>query len=98
MQTLKELIKKVHTEFLASDWSKEYSDLTDIHVLSDSLEAIALDTIADFIPKNKLNDFIEASEKSYTEETFKKFIPNYWEFLDEVENQFYQSLLVGLAE
>ena len=46
------------------------------------------------MPKDKLKDFIEASEQNYTEATFKKFIPNYEEFLNSVEQEFYNELLM----
>lgn len=98
MNTLKDLVNKVYTELQTTDRVTEYPDLTEKWYVADELQFIALDIMPHFIPKNKLNDFVENSEKSYTEETFKNFIPNYEEFLKEVENQFYQSLLVGLAE
>ena len=98
MQTLKELVTKVYTEFQTTDWAQEYPDLTDIHILSDTLEDIALDSITDFVPKSQLKEFIEASEQNYTEDTFKKFIPNYEEFLNSVEQEFYNELLMWLAQ
>ena len=50
-----------------------------------------------FIEKNKLEEFVESSEKSYKEETFKKYINNYSDFLDNVEQEFYNGLLVWLV-
>lgn len=98
MQTLKELVNKIYTELPTTERLKEYPDLADKWVLADILENIALDIMPDFVQRWQLKDFVEASEKDYTETTFKKFIPNYEKFLNEVENQFYQSLLIGLTE
>lgn len=98
MQTLKELINKVYSEFQTTDWANEYPDLNDKRIIADTLEDIALNSITDFVPKNQLKEFIEASEKNYTETTFKKFIPDYGEFLNSIEEEFYNELLIGLAE
>ncbi len=98
MNTLKDLVNKVYTELQATDRVKEYPDLTEKWSVADDLQFIALDIMPNFVSKSKLSDFIEASEKSYTETTFKQYVSNYSEFLNEVENQFYQSLLIGLAE
>ena len=43
-------------------------------------------------------DFVNESEESYTETTFKKYIINYSEFLDNVEQEFYNWLLIWLVE
>jgi hypothetical protein len=42
-----------------------------------------------FVEQDKLEEFVEDSEKDYKEETFKKYINNYSEFLDNVEQEFY---------
>ena len=42
-----------------------------------------------FVEKNKLEEFVDESEKIYKEETFKKYISNYSKFLDNVEQEFY---------
>ncbi|MBR7036403.1 hypothetical protein IKI14_00605 [bacterium] len=47
-----------------------------------------------FVEKGKLEEFVDESEKSYTETTFKKYITNYSEFLDSVEQEFYNGLLM----
>jgi hypothetical protein len=47
-----------------------------------------------FVEKNKLEEFVDESEKNYKEETFKKYINNYSEFLDKVEQEFYNGLLM----
>lgn len=98
MNTLKELVNKVYTELQNSAWIKEYPDLTDKSIIADELEDIALNIMPNFVPKDRLNDFVEASEKNYSESTFKEFIPNYSEFLTKVKDDFYKSLLVSLVE
>jgi len=50
-----------------------------------------------FVEKGKLEEFVEESEKNYKEDTFKKYIVNYSEFLDKIELEFYNGLLVGLS-
>lgn len=98
MNTLKELLNKVYLDLQKSDWLKEYPDLSEKRVVADSLEAIALNIISNFIEKDKLEEFVEESEKNYKEKTFKRYITNYSEFLDNVEQEFYKWLLVWLAE
>jgi hypothetical protein len=90
MNTLKELLNKVYLDLQKSDWLKEYPDLSEKRVVADSLEAIALNIISNFIEKDKLEEFVEESEKNYKEETFKRYITNYSEFLDNVEQEFYK--------
>ena len=63
-----------------------------------AVQNIALDIMPRFVEKNKLEEFVNESEKSYTESTFKKYINNYSEFLDAVEQEFYNSLLLWLTE
>lgn len=98
MNTLKELLNKVYLDLQKTDWIKEYPDLSEKRVVADSLEAIALNIISNFIEKDKLEEFVEESEKNYKEETFKRYITNYSEFLDNVEQEFYNWLLVWLVE
>ena len=47
-----------------------------------------------FVENDKLEEFVDESEKNYKEETFKKYITNYSEFLNNVEKEFYNGLLV----
>lgn len=98
MNTLKELVIKIYSDLQNSERINEYPDLSNKKVLAESLEAIALDSLEDFVPKDKLNEFADESEQSYTESTFKKYIPNYSEFLSYVENEFYNSLIIWLTE
>ena len=94
MNTLKELINKVDTDLQKSDWLNQYPDLEEKDILSEIIQNIALNMVPNFIKKNKLQEFVEESEKSYKEETFKKYINNYSEFLDAVEQEFYNGLLM----
>lgn len=98
MNTLKELLNKVYLDLQNSDWLKEYPDLSEKRVIADSLEAIALNIIPSFVDEDKLEEFTDKTEESYTESTFKKYISNYSEFLDNVEQEFYNGLLVWLTE
>lgn len=97
MNTLKDLVNKVYTELQATDRINEYPDLTEKWSVADELQFIALDIMPNFVPRDKLTDFVEASEKNYSESTFKEFIPNYEEFLNKVGENFYQSLLLSLV-
>lgn len=98
MNSLKELFNKVYLDLQKSNWIKEYPDLSEKRVIADSLEVIALNMIPDFVEKDKLEIFVNDSEINYSEETFKKYITNYSEFLDNVEQEFYNWLLMWLAE
>lgn len=98
MNSLKELLNKVYLDLQKSNWIKEYPDLSEKRVIADSLEVIALNMIPDFVEKDKLEIFVNDSEINYSEETFKKYITNYSEFLDNVEQEFYNWLLMWLAE
>ena len=93
MNNLKELINKVHEDLQKSDWIHQYPELREKDVVSDELQDIALDIMPNFVEEDKLEEFVNESEKNYKEETFKKYINNYSEFLDKVEEAFYKSLL-----
>ena len=98
MNTLKELLNKVYLDLQNSDRIDEYPDLSEKRIVAESLEAIALNIMPSFVDESSLEEFSEASEKSYTETTFKKYINNYSEFLDNVEQEFYNWLLMWLVE
>ena len=98
MNTLKELVNKVYSDLQKSDWINQYPDLSDKDVVAEIIQSLALEMMPNFVEKNKLEEFVEESEKIYKEETFKKYIANYSEFLDSVEKEFYKWLLVWLAE
>ena len=93
MNTLKELVGKIHFDLQKSDWIKEYPDLSK-KMIADELEAIALNIMPSFVDESLLDEFSKACEESYTETTFKKYISYYSEFLDNVEQEFYTGLLV----
>lgn len=97
MNTLKELLNKIYTELQSTDWIEQYPDLAEKDVVAEIIQNIALEIMPNFIEKNKLEEFVESSEKSYKEETFKKYINNYSDFLDNVEQEFYNGLLVWLV-
>ena len=97
MNTLKELVNKIYSDLQKSDWINQYPDLSDKDVVAEIIQSLALEMMPNFVEKNKLEEFVEESEKSYKEETFKKYIVNYSEFLDNVEKEFYNGLLVWLV-
>jgi len=98
MNTLKELVNKIYTDLQNSDWINQYPDLTEKTFVWDAIQWIALDIMPNFVDKDKLEEFVDESEKNYKEETFKKYISNYSEFLDNVEQEFYNGLLMWLIE
>lgn len=98
MNSLKELVNKVYADLQKSDWIEQYPDLSEKYIVAEVLQNIALEMIPNFVKKDKLEEFVNESEKNYREETFKKYIPNYSEFLDKVEQEFYNGLLVGLSK
>ena len=98
MNSLKELFNRVYTDLQESDWIKQYPDLTDKDIVAEIIQSLALEMMPNFVEKGKLEEFVAESEKSYTEMTFKKYIPNYSEFLDNVEQEFYNGLLIWLVE
>lgn len=98
MNTLKELVNKIYTDLQNSDWINQYPDLTEKTFVWDAIQWIALDIMPNFVDKDKLEEFVDESEKNYKEETFKKYITDYSEFLDNVEQEFYNGLLMWLVE
>ncbi len=89
MDTLKELVSKIYNDLQKSDWIEQYPDLTEKDIVAEIIQNIALEMMPNFVQKGKLDEFVEESEKNYKEETFKKYIDNYSEFLDNVEQEFY---------
>ncbi len=98
MNNLKELVNKVYKDLQESDWVKQYPELRQKGVVSNELQDIALDIMPDYVEKSKLKEFVSVTEENYNEDTFKKFVINYTEFLDKVEEEFYKCLLLGLTE
>ena len=98
MNTLKNLVDKIYINLQSSDWIKEYPELSKKKNIAEFLEAIALSIMPDFVAENDLDKFADECDHSYTETTFKKYIKNYSKFLDNVESEFYNSLLLSLAE
>lgn len=94
MNTLKELVNKIYNDLQRSAWIEQYPDLAEKDIVTDILQDIALDMMPSYVETGMLEEFVEESEKSYKEETFKKYIVNYSEFLDNVEKEFYNGLLV----
>lgn len=97
MNTLKELVNKIYIDLQESDWVQQYPDLTEKDVVAEVIQNLALEMIPNFVQKGKLEEFVDVSEKNYKEETFKKYIDNYSDFLDAVEQEFYNGLLVWLV-
>jgi hypothetical protein len=89
MNSLKELIDKIYNDLQKSDWIEQYPDLSEKDIVAEIIQNITLEMMPKFVEKDKLEKFVEESEKNYKEETFKKYIINYSEFLDNVEQEFY---------
>ena len=98
MNTLKELVNKIYTDLQSTDWIEQYPDLTEKDVVAEIIQNIGLEMMPSFVDKGKLEEFVDESEKNYNEETFKKYINNYSEFLNNVEQEFYNGLLIWLTE
>lgn len=98
MNSLKELLNKIYTDLQKSDWINQYPDFSEKDIVAEVIQNIALEMMPKFVKKDKLEEFVNESEKDYREDTFKKYITNYSEFLDNVEQEFYKWLLVWLTE
>ena len=94
MNSLKELIDKIYNDLQKSEWIEQYPDLAEKDIVAEVVQNITLEMMPKFVEKSKLEEFVENSEKDYKEETFKKYINNYSEFLDNVEQEFYYGLLM----
>ena len=90
MNTLKELVSKIYNDLQKSDWIEQYPDLTEKDIVAEIIQNIALEMMPNFVENDKLEEFVDESEKNYKEETFKKYITNYSKFLDNVEQEFYK--------
>ena len=97
MNSLKELIDKIYNDLQKSEWIEQYPDLAEKDIVAEVVQNITLEMMPKFVEKSKLEEFVEDSEKDYKEETFKKYINNYSEFLDNVEQEFYNWLLMWLS-
>lgn len=97
MNSLKELLNKVYNDLQWSDWIGQYPDLAEKSIVWDILQWITLNIMPKFIEENKLEEFVSESEKNYKEETFRKYIDDYPKFLDKVEQEFYNGLLMWLS-
>ena len=97
MNSLKELIDKIYNDLQKSDWIEQYPDLSEKDIVAEIIQNITLEMMPKFVGKDKLEKFVEESEKSYKEETFKKYIDDYSKFLDSVEQEFYNGLLMWLV-
>ena len=89
MNKLKDLVKVVYSNLQESEWIDEYPELKEIDVVAEIVQDIALEMMPDYVPRNKLEEFVDESEKSYNEKTFKKYVEDYSNFLDNVEQEFY---------
>ena len=97
MNSLKELIDKIYNDLQKSEWIEQYPDLAEKDIVAEVVQNITLDMMPKFVEQDKLEEFVENSEKDYKEETFKKYINNYSEFLNNVEQEFYNWLLMWLS-
>jgi len=97
MNSLKELIDKIYNDLQKSEWIEQYPDLAEKDIVAEVVQNITLDMMPKFVEQDKLEEFVENSEKDYKEETFKKYINNYAEFLNNVEQEFYNWLLMWLS-
>ena len=90
MNSLKELLNKIYTDLQKSDWINQYPDFSEKDIVAEVIQNIALEMMPKFVKKDKLEEFVNESEKDYKEDTFKRYIPNYSEFLNNVEQEFYK--------
>lgn len=97
MNKLKDLVKVVYNNLQESEWIDEYPELKEIDVVAEIIQNIALEMMPDYVSKNKLEEFVDESEKSYNEKTFEKYVENYSNFLGDVEQEFYAWLLIWLV-
>ena len=97
MNKLKDLVKVVYNNLQESEWIDEYPELKEIDVVAEIIQNIALEMMPDYVLKNKLEEFVDESEKSYNEKTFEKYVENYSNFLGDVEQEFYAWLLIWLV-
>ena len=97
MNSLKELIDKIYNDLQKSEWIEQYPYLAEKDIVAEVVQNITLDMMPKFVEQDKLEEFVENSEKDYKEETFKKYINNYAEFLNNVEQEFYNWLLMWLS-
>jgi len=97
MNKLKDLINVVYNNLQESEWVNEYPELKEMDIVSEIIQDIALEMMPDYVPRNKLEEFVDESEKSYNEKTFKKYVEDYSNFLDNVEQEFYAWLLIWLV-
>ena len=89
MNKLKDLVKVVYNNLQESEWIDEYPELKEMDVVAEIIQNIALEMLPDYVSKNKLEEFVDESEKSYNEKTFEKYVENYSNFLGDVEQEFY---------
>ncbi|MDR0369679.1 MAG: hypothetical protein LBH96_04125 [Candidatus Peribacteria bacterium] len=92
MNTVKELVSKINQDILSLRVSER---LKNPNYISSLLQSMALEKIVYYIPEDQLEEFVNESEKSFKESTFKKFIPNYEEFLRELEADFWASVILS---
>lgn len=97
MNKLKDLVKVVYNNLQESEWIDEYPELKEMDVVAEIIQNIALEMMPDYVLKNKLEEFVDESEKSYNEKTFEKYVENYSNFLGDVEQEFYAWLLIWLV-
>lgn len=98
MERLKELVDKIYVDLQDTDWIVQYPELSEKSILSEYIQESALEIMPWFVSKDKLEEFMDACDENFNESTFKKYIENYPEFLNSVEQEFYNWLLMWLAE
>lgn len=98
MNTLKDLVNKVYSDLQTSNWIIQYPELSKKKYLGEYLEALALANLEDFISEDSIDDFENESEENFKESTFKKYIKDYSKFLNAVENEFYNWLILWLVQ
>ena len=93
MTTLKELKQKINSVLASSEVDDEM--LQDSEYVSAMLDMMALQKMPAYVPDDLLEAFVTESEQSFKESTFKKFIPDYEEFLRDLEADFWASVMLG---
>jgi hypothetical protein len=96
MNSVNELIKKINTDLQTVEM--EDKELKDPQYVADVIQFLALEKIPAYVPADQLETFFNASEQNFKESTFKKFIPDYEQFLRELESDFRASVMLGDME
>ena len=95
MNSLKELNHSLKEYLQNAELRDSFPDFQDVDYLRSTVQIFALEMIPQFIPDEKLDEFMNISDENMTEETFKKYIIDYPSFLEKVRAEFIANLLLS---